>query len=142
MTAPRPSDRTPDRAGATIEPVTRSRGRTTVAYVVATGLGGFGALVIAVEQMLSGRAGMLDVLLWAALAVLLIGAAAHSWWLGGRNEERSRRIAASVRPDQITAAVRGSSGEIDAVRRLRVAHPGLGLRDAFELYQRHTRDPR
>lgn len=140
MTAPRPSDRIAEGAGDAVDRVARSRGRTTVAYVAATGLGGVGALVVLAATVASGGATAVDVLLWTALAVLLLGAAAHNWWLGGRNEERSRRIAAAIRPGQITSAVRGASGEIDAVRRLRVAHPGLGLRDAYELYQRHARD--
>ncbi|WP_440220676.1 hypothetical protein [Dietzia sp. MNB45] len=142
MTSPHPFNGIADRAESAIDHVARSRGRTAVAYVAATVLGGLGALVVVVVQVLSGRAAMLDVLLWLAMAVMLFGAAAHRWWLGGRNEERSRRIAASIRPEQIAAAMRGSSGEIDAVRRLRVAHPGLGLRDAYELYQHHSRELR
>ncbi|KAA0918214.1 hypothetical protein [Dietzia sp. ANT_WB102] len=140
MTAPRSSDSTSEVARGAIEAVTRSRGRATVAYVAATVLGGLGALVIVAVQLLSGRAAVLDVLVWSALAVMLLGAAAHRWWLGGRNEERSRRIAETIRSEQVATAVRGSSGDIDAVRRLRVAHPGLGLRDAYELYQRHACD--
>lgn len=139
MTAPGPWNRVPEVMDEPSEHVTRSRTGVTVAYVIATGAGGLGALVVAAVQLLSGRAELLDVLLWAAMAVLLLGAAAHHWWLGGRNEERSLRIAAAIRPEQIAAAVRGSSGEIDAVRRLRVAHPGLGLRDAYDLYRGHTR---
>jgi hypothetical protein len=138
VTSPHPFNGIADRAESAIDHVARSRSRAAVAYVAATVLGGLGALV----QVLSGRAALLDVLLWLAMAVMLFGAAAHRWWLGGRNEERSRRIAASIRPEQIAAAMRGSSGEIDAVRRLRVAHPGLGLRDAYELYQHHSRELR
>lgn len=142
MTSPHPSNGIADRAESAIDHLTRSRGRKAVAYVAATVLGGLGALVVAATQMLSGRVAVLDVLLWSALAVMLFGAAARRWWLGGRNEERSRRIAASIRPEQVAAAMRGSSGEIDAVRRLRVAHPGLGMRDAHELYQHHSRELR
>lgn len=139
MTSPRPLDPTAEPADGVFERLRRPRGGAMVAYVIATAAGGAGALVIVAAQLLSGSPSVMDVLLWAAVAVLLLGAAAHRWWLGGRNEERSLRIAAAIRPEQIAAAVRGSSGEIDAVRRLRVAHPGLGLRDAYDLYRGHTR---
>ena len=52
------------------------------------------------------------------------------------------RIAAAIRPEQVAAAIRGSSGETDAVRRLRVSHPGLGLRHAYDLYQHYERERR
>jgi|SRR5690625_602683 len=142
MTSPRPWDQATDNARGAVETVMRSRSRAAVGFVAVTGLGGLGALVMAGEGLLRGRTGMLDVLLWSALAVLLLGAAAHRWWLGSRNEERSLRIAAGIRPEQIAAAVRGSSGELDAVRRLRVAHPGLGLRDAYDLYRHHVSEYR
>lgn len=118
-------------------PARRSRSGQAVAYVAATALGGLGALVVMAMELVSGDGAVLDVLLWAALAVFLFGAAAHRWWLGGRNEERSRRIAAAIRPHQLASAVDGSAGEVDAVRRLRVSHPGLGLRDAVELVRGH-----
>ncbi|MBB1056747.1 hypothetical protein G6020_04930 [Dietzia sp. B19] len=38
--------------------------------------------------------------------------------------------------------MQASSGEVDAVRRLRVAHPGLGLRDSVDLVRRHGGDGR
>ena len=119
-------------------PRPRTRSGQAVAYVAATALGGLGALVVMAMELVSGDGAVLDVLLWAALAVFLFGAAAHRWWLGGRNEERSRRIAAAIRPHQLASAVDGSAGEVDAVRRLRVSHPGLGLRDAVELVRGHA----
>ncbi|MCT1639634.1 hypothetical protein [Dietzia cinnamea] len=142
MTSPRPLDPTAEPADRVFEHLRRPRSGAMIAYVVATAAGGVGALVIAAVLLLSGSASAVDVLLWAAMAVLLLGAAAHRWWLGGRNEERSRRIAAAIRPEQVAAAIRGSSGEIDAVRRLRVSHPGLGLRHAYDLYQHYAREHR
>ncbi|MBB1031704.1 hypothetical protein G6027_12560, partial [Dietzia sp. SLG310A2-38A2] len=53
------------------------RGPQTVAYVAATVLGGIGALVVATVELTSPEAGTLDVLLWSALAVLLLAAAAR-----------------------------------------------------------------
>ncbi|WP_216695024.1 hypothetical protein [Dietzia psychralcaliphila] len=118
------------------------RGLQTVAYVAATVLGGIGALVVAAVELTSPEAGTLDVLLWSALAVLLFAAAARRWWFGASGEDRSRRIAAELGATEVAEAVQASSGEVDAVRRLRVAHPGLGLRDAYELVQRHRGDRR
>ena len=112
------------------------RGPQTVAYVAATALGGVGALVVATVELTSPEAGTLDFLLWSALAVLLLAAAARRWWFGASGEDRSRRIASELGAGEVAEAVRGSSGEVDAVRRLRVAHPGLGLRDAVELVRR------
>ncbi|WP_354055152.1 hypothetical protein [Dietzia sp. 2505] len=118
------------------------RGLQTVAYVVATVLGGIGALVVATVELLSPEAGTFDVLLWSALAVLLLAAAARRWWFGASGEDRSRRVASELGAAEVAEAVQASSGEVDAVRRLRVAHPGLGLRDAVELVRRHGGDDR
>jgi len=74
VTSPHPSNWIADRAESAIDHVARSRSRTAVAYVAATVLGGLGALVVVATQVLSGRAAMLDVLLWLALAVMLFGA--------------------------------------------------------------------
>lgn len=116
----------------------RQRSLSVVAYVAATALGGIGALiVVAVTVVSAADATALDVLLWSALAVLLFGAAAHGWFFNGRNEARSGRIVALLGPDEIAEAVSPATGEIDAVRRLRVAHRGLSLRDAHELVRRH-----
>ncbi|MBB1043269.1 hypothetical protein, partial [Dietzia sp. DQ11-44] len=43
---------------------------------------------------------------------------------------------------EVAEAVQASSGEVDAVRRLRVAHSGLGLRDSVDLVRRHGGDGR
>ncbi|MCT2116734.1 hypothetical protein M3D93_03050 [Dietzia cinnamea] len=142
MTWPGPLESSSQAADAMAEHLRRPRGGATIAYVVATAAGGAGALVIAAAQLASGSPSVMDVLLWAAIAVFLLGGAAHRWWLGGRNEERSLRSAAAIRPEQVAAAIRGSSGEIDAVRRLRVSHPGLGLRHAYDLYQHYERERR
>ncbi|MBB1033632.1 hypothetical protein G6031_04420 [Dietzia sp. CQ4] len=112
------------------------RGLQTVVYVATTALGGIGALVVATVELLSPEAGTFDVLLWSALAVLLLAAAARRWWFGASGEDRSRRIASELGADEVAEAVQASSGEVDAVRRLRVAHPGLGLRDAVDLVRR------
>lgn len=118
------------------------RGPQTVAYVAATALGGIGALVMATVELASPEAGTFDVLLWSALAVLLFAAAARRWWFGASGEERSRRIASELGAGEVAEAVQASSGEVDAVRRLRVAHPGLGLRDSVDLVRRHGGDGR
>lgn len=114
-----------------------SRSLQARAYVAATVLGGLGALLVGLMQLASPEVRILEVLVWGALAVVLFGAAAHRWWFGGRAEERSRLVAANLGPAQVADAERASAGEIDTVRRLRVAHPGLGLRDAYELTKRH-----
>ena len=87
-----------------------------------------------------GEIGVLDVLLWSALAVLMFGAAAHQWFFEGQNDERSRRIAAVLGPEDVAEVMEFANGEIDAVRRLRVAHPGLSLRDAYDLVKHHGDD--
>ncbi|MDV8000171.1 hypothetical protein [Rhodococcus sp. IEGM 1408] len=115
----------------------RPRGLQTVAYVAATALGGIGALVVAVVELVSPDASLFDVLVWGALAILLLGAAAHRWWFGGRAEERSHLVAVNLGRVEVADAERSSSGEIDTVRRLRSAHPRLGLRDAYELVKLH-----
>lgn len=118
------------------------RGPQTVAYVAATTLGGVGAFVVATVEMVSPEAGTFDVLLWSALAVLLLAAAARRWWFGASGEDRSRRIASELGAGEVVEAVQASSGEVDAVRRLRAAYPGLGLRDAYQLVQRYGSDGR
>ena len=69
---------------------TAPRGPQTVAYVAATAIGGIGALVVATVELTSPGAGTLDVLLWSALAVLLLAAAARRWWFGTSDWDRSR----------------------------------------------------
>lgn len=137
----------PDSAGtgASHGPVrsgsTRSRSMMAVAYTLATVLGGIGALVVLVSTLTSSAdASMLDVALWGALAVLLFGSAANEWWLRDRAEERSQRIVEGVEPEEIAGIAEVSSGEIDTIRRLRVAHPGLGLMDARDLVKGHQHE--
>lgn len=72
----------------------RPRSLLTIAYTAATLFGGLGALVVLVVTLTSaGDAGALDVLLWGALAVLLLAAAAHQWWFAPRESALSRRPA-------------------------------------------------
>lgn len=142
MTSRTPSDRPSRTDPGSVADGHRPRGLQTVAYVAATALGGIGALVVAVVELVSPDFGVLDVLVWGALAILLVSAAAHRWWFGGRAEERSRLVAGNLGLAQVRDAQRDSSGEIDAIRRLRVAHPGLGLRDAYELAKRHGSENR
>lgn len=113
-----------------------ARSTLTIAYVAATVLGGVGALVMVVMEATAPDASRLDLLVWSALALLLFVSAGYRWWRGGHGEERSRRVVATLGPEQVVAAVEGSDGEVDAVRRLRRAHPGLTLRDAVELVRR------
>lgn len=120
---------------------TRARSTMTVAYTLATVLGGIGALVVLVTTLASSSdASMLDGVLWGALAVLLFGSAANEWWLRDRAEERSQRIVEGVEHEEIADIAEESSGEIDTIRRLRVAHPGLGLKDARDLVKRHQHE--
>ena len=142
MSVPTPSERPSYDTGEVVPGGPRLRSGQTVAYAVATVLGGLGALVVAAVELTSGDAGTLDVVLWSALAVLLFSAAAGRWWFGGHTLKRSRLVAADLGPAQVADAERASAGEIDTVRRLRVAHPGLGLRDAYELVKRHGADGR
>lgn len=142
MTSRTPSERPPRTDPGSGADGHRPRSLQTVAYVAATVLGGIGALVVAVVELVSPDVGVLDVLVWGALAILLVSAAAHRWWFGGRAEERSRLVAGNLGLAQVEDAERSSSGEIDAIRRLRVAHPGLGLRDAYELAKRYGTENR
>lgn len=133
-----PSERsTSVRSGRGAQEDPRQRSLRVVAYVAATGLGGISALVVLVGTLSSADATAVDVLMWAALAVLLLGAAAHQWFFEGKNDERSRRIAGVLGPEDVAEAVESSTGQVDAVRRLRVAHRGLSLRDAYELVKQH-----
>lgn len=88
MTSRTPSDHAPNDSGSGADGP-GPRGLQTVAYVVATVLGGIGALVVAAVELTSPEAGTLDVLLWSALAVLLFAAAARRWWFGTASEDRS-----------------------------------------------------
>lgn len=115
----------------------RQRSLRVVAYVAATALGGISALVVLAGTLASADATAVDVLLWAALAVLLFGAAAHQWFFEGKRDERSSRIVGVLGPKDVEVAVDSSAGQVDAVRRLRVAHPGLSLRDAYELVKQY-----
>lgn len=118
-------------------PARTLRTRVSAAVMV---LAGVVALVAATGELTSGDPGVLDVLLWSALAVLMFGAAAHQWFFEGQNDERSRRIAAVLGPEDVAEVMEFANGEIDAVRRLRVAHPGLSLRDAYDLVKHHGDD--
>lgn len=113
----------------------RRRSLQTVVYTGVTLISGVGALVILGFVLAEGDSSVLDVLWWGALSVLLLGSAAHQWWFAGRPADRSRHIHDEITRAEVAAVARESNGEIDAVRRLRVAHPGLGLRDAYELMQ-------
>ena len=66
-------------------------------------------------------------------AVLLFAAAAREWWFKGVELDRSRSAAGQISASEISAAARESSGEVETVRRLRQAHPGLRLVDAVNL---------
>lgn len=117
-----------------------SRSLTTVAYTLVTLVAGVSALVVLGFVLAEGDSSVLDVLLWGALSVLLLGSAVHQWWFAGRAADRSRHIHDEITRAQVTAVARESNGEIDTVRRLRVANPGLSLRDAYELMQAHKHD--
>lgn len=118
------------------------RGLQSLAYMAATVLGGIGALAVLVVALVSGDAGTREVLTWTALTVLLFGAAAYHWWYGRHVEERSRRIASDLGSADVDEVVEASSGEVDAVRRLRRAHPRLSLRDANDLVRGDLRPRR
>ncbi|HJC61188.1 MAG TPA: hypothetical protein H9755_12805 [Candidatus Dietzia intestinigallinarum] len=152
MTADRPSrsasrvpgERTtgdrPDRASSTGGPSRNggpSRGFPTIAYTVVTAIGGVSALTFLGFSVAQGAPTVVDVLLWGALAVLLLGSAVHQWWFAGRAADRSRHIHAEITADEVDAFARESTGNVDLVRRLRVAYPGLSLRDGYELMQAH-----
>ena len=152
MTADRPSrsasrvpgERTtgdrPDRASSTGGPSRNggpSRGFPTIAYTVVTAIGGVSALTFLGYSVAQGAPTVVDVLLWGALAVLLLGSAVHQWWFAGRAADRSRHIHAEITADEVDAFARESTGNVDLVRRLRVAYPGLSLRDGYELMQAH-----
>lgn len=102
-------------------------------YTAATLLGGIAALVVLVFTVMAPDASVLDVLLWGALAVLLFAAAAREWWFKGIEAERSRQAVAQIPPSEIAKTARESSGEVETVRKLRQAHPGLRLVDAVNL---------
>lgn len=124
----------PDRASSTGGP---SRGFPTIAYTVVTAIGGVSALTFLGFSVAQGAPTVVDVLLWGALAVLLLGSAVHQWWFAGRAADRSRHIHAEITADEVDAFARESTGNVDLVRRLRVAYPGLSLRDGYELMQAH-----
>lgn len=115
----------------------RSRSFQTVAYTAVTAIGGVSALTILGFSVVQGDPTVVDVLLWGALAVLLLGSAVHQWWLSGRAADRSRHIHAEITAAEVDAFARESTGNVDLVRRLRVAYPGLSLRDGYELMQAH-----
>ena len=118
----------------------KNRGARTVAYTAATLLGAIGALVSLGTELATSDASVLDVLLWSALALLLFGSAAREWWFRDRALDRSRRIVERVGSGEVDAIAQGSSGEVDTIRRLRHAHPGLRLQDAHGLVRDHYRD--
>lgn len=138
MTSSIPSESAASALSGAGAPGPRQRSLRVVAYVGATVLGGISALIVLVVTVASADdATAVDVLLWAALAVLLFGAAARQWFFDGKNDARSRRIVALLGPDDVAEAVEPATGEVDAIRRLRVAHRGLSLRDASALVKRH-----
>lgn len=105
----------------------------TVAYTLATLLAGIGALVVLVTTVFSPDTSDVEVLLWGALAALLFVSAAREWWCRDRELERSQRTAHGIEPEEVQRIAEDSSGEVDTIRKLRVAHPGLRLQDAYEL---------
>ncbi|GLB65167.1 hypothetical protein NCCP2495_30470 [Dietzia sp. NCCP-2495] len=111
----------------------------TVVVTAGTVIAGCGALVLLGFEVLEGDSSVLDVLLWCALVVLLFGAAAHQWWFADRAADRSRDITEGVTDADVETLARESIGDVDLVRRLRVAFPGLNLRDAYELVQDRKR---
>ena len=117
----------------------RSRGVQTVAYTAVTVIAGVGALVFLGFEVVEGGTTVVDVLWWSALAVLLLGSAAHQWWFAGRAADRSQHIVEEFTDSQVDSIAANSDGDIDTVRRLREARPGLSLRDAYELMQAHKR---
>ena len=120
----------------------RSRSLLSLAYTAATLLGGIAALVILAFTVIAADSSVLDVLLWVALAVLLFAAAAREWWFKSAELDRSRGAFPQISPAEIAAAARESSGEVETVRRLRQAHPGLRLVDAVNLVRgQNSSDP-
>lgn len=133
MTAREPSEHASAGHEAAETGGTQSRSLLTVVYTAATLLGGIAALVVLVFTVMAPDASVLDVLLWGALAVLLFAAAAREWWFKGIEAERSRQAVAQIPPSEIAKTARESSGEVETVRKLRQAHPGLRLVDAVNL---------
>lgn len=117
----------------------RSRSRQTIAYTAITAIAGVSALVILGFLVVQGEPTVVDGLLWGALAVLLLGSAVHQWWFAGRAADRSQHIVEEFTDSQVDSIAANSDGDIDTVRRLREARPGLSLRDAYELMQAHKR---
>ena len=133
MTAPEsPGNATSGDGGAESGGV-RSRSLLTVVYTATTLIGGLAALVVLAFTVTASDVSVLDLLLWGALAVLLFAAAAREWWFKGMELDRSRRAVEQISPSEIAALARESSGEVETVRRLRQAHPGLSLVDAVNL---------
>lgn len=127
----------PDAFPSGSRPPGTPRSALTIAYVAATVLGGVGALVMVLMVATAPDASALDLLVWSALALLLFASAAYRWWRGGHAEERSRRVAGVIGSEHVASAAEGSGSEVETVRRLRRAHPGLSLRDAVGLVRRH-----
>lgn len=117
----------------------RSRSTITVAYTLATVIGGISALFVLATTLAEPDSSVIEVLLWGALALLLFGSAVREWWFREREVERSRRIVARIEHEEIEETARASSSEVDTIRRLRVAHPGLRLEDARNLVKDHPR---
>lgn len=137
---PGPDDSTSRGSGAPATTGARTTGVRSgwgLVYLAVTVIGGIDALILLVTALFSAETGALDAVRWALVAVLLLGAAAHHWWFAGRAEERSRRIAAGLGAADVAGARRSASGTVAAVRNLRAAHPGLGLRDARDLVVQH-----
>lgn len=111
----------------------RPRSLQTIALTAGTVIAGIGALVLLGYELVESNSSLLDILLWCALVVLLFGSAAHRWWFAGRAADRSRDIVEDVSAAEVEEIAQESTGEVDLVRRLRVAHPGLSLRDAHQL---------
>lgn len=133
MTAPESPGNGSAGDGAAESGGVRSRSLLTVVYTATTLIGGIAALVVLAFTVTASDASVLDLLLWGALAVLLFAAAAREWWLKGMELDRSRRAVEQISPSEIAALARDSSGEVETVRRLRQAHPGLSLIDAVNL---------
>lgn len=133
MTASSPSERSTDVPDQATSGAGQSRSGGTIAYTVVALLGGVSALVALGGAVAEEESSVLDVVLWGALTVAMFGTAAHQWWFAGRAEDRSRRIADGISSAEVEATALDSDGEIDTIRRLRVAHPGLRLQDAYGL---------
>lgn len=118
----------------------RGERKRPVAYALATGLGGVSALVILGFTVASGETSLLDVLLWSCLAALMLGSAARRWWFADRAADRSLGVQQEISTAEVARVAASSGGDVETVRRLRMAHPGLGLRDAYELMQAEKQD--